>query len=152
MSRRENYIDWDTFFMNTAILASMRSKDPSTQVGACIVNQQKLVVGIGYNGFVNGMSDELHSWNSPEKHDYVLHAEVNAILNKNMQTLDGCTLYSTLFPCNNCSKIIVQSGIKKVLYLNYREDLASIKIFETTGVKYEKLDLKHKIILNEYSK
>jgi dCMP deaminase len=138
--------------MNTAILASMRSKDPSTQVGACIVNEKNLVISIGYNGFVNGLSDELLSWESPEKHEYVLHAEVNAILNKNMQTLDGCVLYSTLFPCNNCAKIIVQSGIKKILYLNYREDIASIKIFEMTGIIYEKLALKHKIILSDISK
>lgn len=135
MDKRQDYISWDEYFMSVAILSSMRSKDPNTQVGACIVSPQKKIVGTGYNGFPIGCSDEDLPWkregNALEtKYMYVCHAELNAILNSTKQ-LEGCTLYVGLFPCNECAKAIIQSGIKTVVYM---ED----KYAETDGVKASK--------------
>lgn len=143
MSKRDNYIDWDTYFMGVAMLSSMRSKDPNTQVGACIVNPEKRIVGIGYNGFPYGCEDDEFPWqNTGEfidtKYPYVVHAEPNAILNSTT-SLKNCTLYVTLFPCHECSKLIIQSGIKHIVYLEDKycdtpSDVAAKKMLKAAGV------------------
>ena len=118
--KRKSVLSWDDYFMGIAHLSAMRSKDPSTQVGACIVTPAKRVVGIGYNGFPSGIDDDHFPWIEHEQYDeskyaYVVHAELNAILNAT-QKLDGCTMYVSLFPCNECAKAIIQSGIKELVY------------------------------------
>lgn len=119
--KRNNYITWDSYFMGVAMLASMRSKDPNTQVGACITTRDNIIVGIGYNGMPRGCSDDEMPWEREAdsmldtKYPYVCHAELNAILNSKV-SLKDCVLYVTLFPCNECAKAIIQSGIKKIIY------------------------------------
>lgn len=120
MSKRKNSISWDSYFMGLAHLSALRSKDPSTQVGAAIVNEKNKIVGIGYNGFPSGLDDDLYPWAREgdfvdTKYAYVVHAELNAILNAT-SNLEGCSIYVSLFPCNECAKAIVQSGIKTVVY------------------------------------
>ncbi|MGD1815464.1 MAG: deoxycytidylate deaminase [Pleomorphochaeta sp.] len=149
MSKRSDYISWDEYFMGLAVLSSMRSKDPSTQVGACIVNRNKKIVGIGYNGFPIGCSDDNLPWERTgdwldTKYPYVCHAELNAILNSVSRDLSGCTIYVGLFPCNECAKAIIQSGIKKVVYLSDKYEksdntIASKKMFDASGIEYVKL-------------
>lgn len=147
-SARQDAISWDDYFMSVAFLSSMRSKDPSTQVGACIVNEEKRIVGIGYNGFPRGCSDDALPWarhsesgNELEtKYPYVCHAEVNAILNKNSADVQGCSLYVGLFPCNECAKMIIQSGIREVVFLSdkYKTSnsmIASRKLFNMAKIK-----------------
>ena len=146
---RKSYIDWPTYFMGIAYLSAMRSKDPKTQVGACIVNSKKRIVGIGYNGFPYGCSDESFPWGKSEeliesKHAYVVHAELNAILNAQGDISD-CELYVTHFPCHECAKAIIQSGIKKVYYAsNERTEKettkAAQKMFKAAKITYDKLD------------
>ncbi len=132
-SGRKDYISWDDYFMGVAVLSSMRSKDPSTQVGACIVDPDKKIVGTGYNGAPRGIEDDSFPWAREgdfleTKYAYVCHAELNAILNSTKENLKGCTLYVALFPCNECAKAIIQSGIKKVVYLSdkYKDTPAHI--------------------------
>lgn len=148
--KSNNYISWDEYFMGVALLSSMRSKDPNTKVGACIVNKKKRIVGIGYNGFPYGCSDDEFPWinNSKEflenKYPYVVHAEPNAILNAN-SSLENCTLYVSLFPCNECAKLIIQSGIKEIIYMDDKydgtpSDIASKKMLDAAGIKYRKID------------
>lgn len=120
MTKRQDSISWDSYFMGLAHLSALRSKDPSTQVGAAIVNQNNKIVGIGYNGFPIGLDDDLYPWAregsfTQTKYAYVVHAELNAILNAT-SSLEGCSIYVSLFPCNECAKAIVQSGIKTVVY------------------------------------
>lgn len=132
--------------MSIAMLSAMRSKDPSTQVGACIVNSEKRILSMGYNGMPKHCSDDEFPWNrdgSPlsSKYLFVCHAELNAILNCNSGSVKGCTVYSTLFPCNECAKAIIQSGIAEVVYMSdkYSESdsvLASKRMFDTAGIKY----------------
>lgn len=132
--------------MSIAMLSAMRSKDPSTQVGACIVNSEKRILSMGYNGMPKHCSDDEFPWDrdgSPltSKYLFVCHAELNAILNCNSGSVKGCTVYSTLFPCNECAKAIIQSGIAEVVYMSdkYSESdsvLASKRMFDTAGVKY----------------
>src|SRR4030042_2713671 len=108
--KRQDYISWDEYFMGIALLSAMRSKDPATQVGACIINAKKRVVGIGYNGLPNGISDDEMPWGVREgnyaetKYAYSTHAELNAILNKGLADLTDCKLYSTVYPCNECAQ------------------------------------------------
>lgn len=122
--KRTDYISWNDYFMGIAILSAHRSKDPNSQVGACIVNNQNKVVGMGYNGFPIGCNDDDLPWKreschpNETKYPYVCHAELNAIMNKNIADLTGCTIYTTLFPCNECTKLIIQSGIDKIVYLS----------------------------------
>uniref|UniRef100_T1J3X7 Probable deoxycytidylate deaminase n=1 Tax=Strigamia maritima TaxID=126957 RepID=T1J3X7_STRMM len=122
--KRSNYLSWEDYFMANALLSSNRSKDPNTQVGACIVNKDLKIVGIGYNGMPKGCDDDDLPWGKnpanplADKHLYVCHAEMNAIMNKNSSDVENCTLYVTLFPCNQCAKIIIQSGIKEVVYMS----------------------------------
>lgn len=147
--KRTDYISWDKYFMGIAILSAMRSKDPSTQVGACIVNKNKRIVGIGYNGMPIGCEDDLFPWAREgnlldTKYPYVVHAEPNAILNSN-SSLEGCTIYVTLFPCNECSKLIIQSGIKEVVYMDDKyngteTDLAAKKMLDSAHIVYRKVD------------
>ena len=142
---RENYIDWDSYFMGIALLSSMRSKDPNTQVGACIVNEDKRIVGVGYNGLPKGCEDTDFPWEREgdfleTKYPYVCHAELNAILNS-IKSLKDCIIYVALFPCNECSKAIIQSGIKEIVYLSDKYDgtdtnRASKKMLDSAGVKY----------------
>lgn len=118
--KRSDVLTWDEYFMGLAHLSARRSKDPSTQVGACIVSHQHRVVGIGYNGFPNGCSDDEFPWAregefAETKYPFVVHAELNAILNST-QSLQGCTIYVSLFPCNECAKAIIQSGISRIVY------------------------------------
>ncbi len=157
MNKSKDYISWDEYFMGVALLSSMRSKDPNTKVGACIVNPNKRIVGIGYNGFPHGCSDDVFPWNRDgnfldTKYPYVVHAEPNAILNST-SNLTGATLYVTLFPCNECAKLIIQCGIKEIVYISKKyEDTdsfkASLKMFEAAGLttrqmKSPKLTLKY---------
>lgn len=146
MSKRKNFISWDEYFMGIAVNSAMRSKDPSTQVGAVIVNQEQKVVSIGYNGMPSGLHDDALPWTAGEglnsKYLYVAHAELNAILNaKDGSALKSCKVYVTLFPCNECAKAIIQSGIKEIIYQDdkYHDDLifqASRKMLDMAGVKY----------------
>ncbi len=140
-------INWDEYFMGIALLSSKRSKDPSTKVGACIVDNDNKVVSIGYNGMPKGLDEDKLSWNKNEgldsKYLYVCHAEFNAILNtRNGSSLKGCTVYVTLFPCNECAKAIIQTGIKKIVYLDDKYHLtintqASRKMLELAGIELE---------------
>ncbi|CAG4976362.1 unnamed protein product [Colias eurytheme] len=145
--KREDYIEWTEYFMAMAFLAAKRSKDPHFQVGACVVNKENKIVGIGYNGMPIGCSDDQFPWgkNTPSPLDskslYVCHAEMNAILNKNSADVKDCTIYVGLFPCNECAKIIIQSGISEVVYLSHKgwdkpKYAASKIMFDAVGVKY----------------
>ncbi|MCC8192909.1 MAG: dCMP deaminase family protein [Ruminococcus sp.] len=144
--KRTDYISWDEYFMGVAMLSAMRSKDSNTQVGACIVSQENKIISVGYNGMPTGCDDDEMPWaregNPLEtKYPFVCHAELNAILNRQAVSLDGSRIYVTLFPCNECAKAIIQSGIKEVIYFDnkYADSdgvKASIKMFEMTGVKY----------------
>lgn len=121
--KREGYISWDEYFMGVALLAAERSKDPNTQVGACIVDEDNRIVSTGYNGFPYGCSDDEYPWSregdTPEtKYPYVVHAELNAILNARGRNVAGTRIYVALFPCNECAKAIIQSGIREVVYLS----------------------------------
>lgn len=144
--KREQYLSWDEYFMGIALLSSMRSKDPSTQVGACIVNPDKRILSMGYNGMPRCCSDDEYPWDKNDdplesKYLYVCHAELNAILNCERGNVRGCTVYTTLFPCNECAKAIIQSGISEVVYMadKYADSdsvRASKRMFDTAGVKY----------------
>lgn len=158
MSKREDYLSWDEYFMGIAFLSGMRSKDPLTQVGACIIDEDKKIIGIGYNGFPMGSSDDTMPWGREgdfleTKYPYVVHAELNAILNS-IKSLKNSTIYVTHFPCNECAKAIVQSGIKKVVYFSDKhKDLettkASKKILENANVEISHINLdKEKIVIN----
>lgn len=148
---RKDYINWDDYFMGIAILSSMRSKDPNTQVGACIVNDDKRIVGVGYNGLPKGCEDADFPWEREgdfldTKYPYVCHAELNAILNST-KSLKNCTIYVALFPCNECAKAIIQSGIREIVYLSDKYvktdvNIASKKLLDTAGVKYRRLETK----------
>jgi len=123
MSKRSDYLSWDEYFMAVALLSAERSKDPNTQVGACIANDQNKIVGVGYNGFPIGCSDDELPWDRhgdflATKYPYVCHAELNAVLNAISTDLRGCRIYVGLFPCNECTKVIIQSGISEIVYLS----------------------------------
>ncbi|MDO5330507.1 MAG: dCMP deaminase family protein [Bacillota bacterium] len=143
---RKDVLNWDEYFMGIAHLSALKSKDPSTQVGACIVGPDKKVVSIGYNGMPRGVDDNAIPWGHGEgledKYLYVCHAEFNAILNTRDGTaLNGCSVYVTLFPCNECAKAIIQTGIKEIIYDEdkYHDHLdatASRRILDMAGVKY----------------
>lgn len=150
MPKRDEYISWDEYFMGIAALSAKRSKDPNTQVGACIVNDSRRIMSVGYNGFPTGCNDDLFPWDRAgeeleTKYPYVCHAELNAILNHRGTSLEGCRIYVTLFPCNECAKAIIQSGIKEVVYLSDKyassmATLASKKMFDAAGVKLIRLN------------
>ena len=145
MPKRSDYISWDECFMRMAHVISQRSKDPSTQAGAVIVDAHNVILGLGYNGFPRGLSDEEFPWDRAggfleTKYAYVVHAEENAIYNSNART-SGCKLYCTLFPCNECAKTLIQNGITEIVYESdkyHDEDIwkASRRMFDAAGVKY----------------
>lgn len=144
MAKRKDYISWDEYFMGVAILAAQRSKDPNTQVGACIVSDDNKILSIGYNGMPCGCNDDDFSWErdveADNKYFYIVHSELNAILNYRGGSLDGSKIYVTLFPCNECAKAIIQSGIKEVIYWqdiykDTREVKASKRMLRTAGVQ-----------------
>lgn len=149
MRKRTDYLTWDEYFMGVALMSAQRSKDPNTQVGACIVNQKKKIVGVGYNGFPIGCSDDELPWDREgsfleTKYPYVCHAELNAVLNSISSDLCGCSIYVALFPCNECAKVIIQSGIGEVVFLSdkYADTdsvKASKKMFDQSGVTYRRL-------------
>jgi dCMP deaminase len=150
MSKRLNYISWDEYFMGIALLSAQRSKDPSTQVGACIVNQRNKIVGAGYNGLPAGCDDDQFPWHREgnlldTKYPYVCHAELNAILNNIGIDLHGCRLYTSLFPCNECAKAIVQAGIVEVVYLSNKYadsevNIASRKMLDAAGITCRRME------------
>ena len=156
MGKRTDYITWDEYFMGVALLSGRRSKDPNTQVGACIVNGQNKIVGAGYNGLPIGCSDDDYPWNKTgsflqTKYPFVCHAELNAILNNIGIDLLGCRIYSALFPCNECSKAIIQAGIREVIYLSDKYagtdvSIASKRMLDTAGVSYRKVEVQRKNI------
>ena len=153
MEKRSNYIGWDAYFMGVAELSAKRSKDPNTQVGACIVSKDKKILSVGYNGAPNGYNDEILPWDREgsfidTKYAYVCHAELNAILNSNAD-LRGTTLYVDLFPCNECAKAIIQAGIRRVIYLDDKYNgtdgnIVAKKMLDECGVAYEKFEPKQK--------
>lgn len=154
---RKGYLSWDEYFMAIAKLTAMRSKDPNTQVGACIVSKDNRILSIGYNGTPNGYSDNVFPWDREgeplnTKYLYVCHAELNAILNfrGGRKDLEDSKIYVDLFPCNECAKAIIQSGIKEVIYLcdKYSDTdsvKASKKMFDVCGVKYHNIKLNREI-------
>ena len=157
--KRSQYISWDEYFMGVALLASQRSKDPSTQVGACIIDTSKRILSTGYNGFPDGCDDDVFPWSREgatvcdTKYPYVVHAELNAILNAHGSNLRGAVIYVDLFPCNECAKAIIQTGIAEVVYLSDKygeQDLykASRKMLLAAGVKLRQLDSHHKLVLD----
>ncbi len=161
VGKRKDYLSWDDYFMGIALMASKRSKDPSTQVGACIVDEHNVIVGTGYNGFPIGCSDDVLPWSREGstldvKYTYVCHAELNAILNSSKKSLRGCKIYVPLFPCNECAKAIIQSGIKEVIYLSDKySNLDSFKaskiMFNQSGVSFRELKPESKTIVIDFS-
>ncbi len=149
MDKRENTLTWDEYFMGLAHLSALRSKDPNTQVGAAIVDENHRVVSVGYNGFPKGCSDDEFPWSREggvlsSKYAFVVHAELNAILNS-PRLVSGCTIYVSLFPCNECAKAIIQSGIKKIVYesdkyAHTETTQASKKMLEAAGVELVQLE------------
>ena len=154
--KRSDYISWDEYFMGIALLAARRSKDPSTQVGACIVSEDNIIISTGYNGMPKGCSDDDFPWDregEQTKYPYVVHAELNAILNANGRDLRGSRVYVALFPCNECAKAIIQSGIKEVIYLSdkYADTMgnfASKRMLDAAGVRYSamKTDIRELVL------
>jgi dCMP deaminase len=151
IKKRNGYISWDEYFMGVALLSAKRSKDPSTQVGACIVNEKNKIVGAGYNGLPIGCDDDDFPWEKQgdflhTKYPYICHAELNAILNNIGMDLKGCKIYTALFPCNECTKAIIQSGINEVIFLSDKYEgsdifKASKVMLDKAGVGYRKVKL-----------
>ena len=150
--KREDYIGWDQYFMGVAMLSAQRSKDPNTQVGACIVSKDKKILSLGYNGAPTGYNDEHMPWDREgdfinTKYAYVCHAELNAILNNKGSLLEGSTIYVDLFPCNECAKAIIQSGIKEIVYKSDKynstdSNIVAKKMLDYCGVTYRKYEEK----------
>ena len=144
--KRGGYISWDEYFMGVAYLSAMRSKDPNSQVGACIVSDDNKILSMGYNGFPKGCSDDVFPWDREgdeldTKYFYVTHSELNAILNYRGGSLDGAKIYVTMFPCNECAKAIIQAGIRTVVYDCNKYDgtpavTASKRMLDAAGVRY----------------
>ena len=158
-NKRNDYIGWDDYFMGVSLLAADRSKDPSTQVGACIVSDDNRILSTGYNGFPQGCSDDDFPWNRDEslgetKYNFVVHAELNAILNAGGKSLVGSRIFVSLFPCHECAKAIIQAGVKEVVYLSDKyngteSDNASKRMLNAAGVKLTKMKpTKAQIVLN----
>lgn len=158
--KRKDYISWDEYFMGVALLAAKRSKDPNTQVGACIVDSDNIILSTGYNGFPYGCSDDDFPWareGKDTKYSYVVHAELNAILNARGKVLKGAKLYVDLFPCNECAKAIIQSGISEVVYLynKYPDSpatIASQRMLSSAGLKVRQLNTDVDSILLDFNK
>ena len=148
--KRTDYISWDEYFMGVAVMSGMRSKDPNTQVGACIVSGDNKILSMGYNGFPAGCSDDVFPWNRDgdpleNKYFYTTHSELNAILNYRGGSLEGSKLYVSLFPCNECAKAIIQAGIREIIYdsdkyANTPSVIASKRMLDASGVRYHKYE------------
>ena len=146
--KRQGYLSWDEYFMGVAMLSGMRSKDPHSQVGACIVSEDNKILSMGYNGFPKGCSDDEFPWGREgdpldTKYLYVTHSELNAILNYRGGSLEGAKLYVSLFPCNECAKAIIQAGIRTIVYdcdkyADTPSVIASKKMLDAAGVRYYK--------------
>lgn len=151
MDQRNDYLSWDAYFMGIALLSAQRSKDPGTQVGACIVGPDRKILSVGYNGMPTGCNDDVMPWSREgapmdTKYLYVCHAELNAILNYGGGSIRGATVYCTLFPCNECAKALIQSGVKRVVYLSDKyADLdsyrASKMMFKLAGVAFDQYEM-----------
>lgn len=151
--KRRDVISWDEFFMRVALAAAMRSKDPNTQVGACIADTNHRILSVGYNGTPVAINDDDFPWGASDdplmdKHSYVVHAEANAILNYrgSLKDVQGATVYVTLFPCHECAKMLVQAGIGEVVYLDdkYHDTQGAAvarRVFDTCGVRYRQIGL-----------
>lgn len=159
MPKRADYISWDEYFMGISLLSCCRSKDPNTQVGACIVNSENRIMSVGYNGFPKGCSDDEYPWErsgedqNETKYPFVCHAELNAILNAGGNSLKGCKIYVALFPCNECAKAIIQSGINEVIYISdkYADSAATIaskRMLASAGVKLTPFKSNKKITIS----
>ncbi len=156
--KREGYLSWDECFMQMAHLIAQRSKDPSTQAGSVIVNKDNIIVGLGYNGFPRGIDDDELPWSRKggfldTKYAYVVHAEENAVYNSNSNT-HGCKIYTTLFPCNECAKTIIQNGITEIIYASdkyHDEDIwkASRKLLDAANVKCREYAPEYTLELNK---
>ncbi len=155
--KRQDYLSWDQYFMGIAKLSSMRSKDPNTSVGACIVGKDNKILSVGYNGMPQGCSDDEYPWERENsdpletKYLYVCHAELNALLNYTGTNLDGAKVYTTLFPCNECTKALIQSGIREVIYgedkyANTASVIAAKKMMASSGVTYRQYENLHNTI------
>ena len=161
MGKRTDYLSWDEYFMGVALLSARRSKDPNTQVGACIVNPKNKIVGVGYNGLPTGCPDDEFPWSREgdfldTKYPYICHAELNAVINKISADLYDCRLYVALFPCNECAKVIIQAGITEVIYLSdkYAQTdtvKASRRMFQAAGVRWRQLAVKRKSLSLSFS-
>ena len=157
--KRSGYLNWDEYFMGVAMLSAGRSKDPGTQVGACIVNENNRIMSVGYNGMPAGCSDDSYPWDREgdalkTKYLYVCHAELNAILNFRGGTLEGCKIYTTLFPCNECAKALIQSGISEILYMQDKYSdtdsvIASKMMMKSAGVIFRKYEMGNKNVTLE---
>lgn len=156
--KREEYFTWDETFMHMCHVIAQRSKDPSTQNGACIVNKKNIILGFGYNGFPRGCSDDTLPWEREGefcdiKYPYVVHAEENAVLNA-AGDIEGSKLYCTLFPCNECSKVIIQKGIKEIIYESdkyhdQKEWIASRRMLDLAGIKSRQYVSENKLIFEK---
>lgn len=151
--KREKYLSWDEYFMAVALLSAQRSKDPNTQVGACVANDQNKIVGVGYNGFPWGCSDDELPWERQgkfldTKYPYVCHAELNAVLNSISTDLRNCRIYVGLFPCNECTKVIIQAGISEIIFLSDKYSntdqvkAAKIMLDKCPRITYRRLETK----------
>ena len=159
--KRSDYITWDQYFMGIAIMSANRSKDPNTQVGACIVDQDNRILTVGYNGMPSGCNDDEMPWDREgegmaSKYFFVCHAELNAILNYRGGSLEGAKMYVTLFPCNECAKAIIQSGVKEVYYLSdkYADTLATMaskRMMDSAGVRYIQMRTEIKSITLDFT-
>ncbi len=157
--KRSGYLNWDEYFMGVAMLSAGRSKDPGTQVGACIVNENNRIMSVGYNGMPAGCSDDSYPWDREgdslkTKYLYVCHAELNAILNFRGGTLEGCKIYTTLFPCNECAKALIQSGISEIIYMQDKYSdtdsvIASKMMMKSAGVTFRKYEMGNKNVTLE---
>lgn len=156
--KRKDYISWNEYFMGVAILSAQRSKDPNSQVGCCFVSQDNRIISMGYNGFPNGISDDEFPWDRDgdeldTKYLYVCHSELNAILNTNSD-LKNSTLYVTMFPCNECTKAIIQKGVKRIVYLEDKypdspSTISSKRMLNKVGIIVEKYKLNgRKVVLD----
>ncbi len=159
--KRSGYLSWDEYFMGVALLSAQRSKDPNTQVGACIVNPKNKIVGVGYNGLPTGCSDDEFPWDREgeyleTKYPYVCHAELNAVINKISADLYDCRLYVALFPCNECAKVLIQAGVKEVIYLSDRyaetdQVRAAKRLFRAAGVLCRRLTARTATVTLRYA-
>ena len=155
--KRTDCLSWDEYFMAVALLSGQRSKDPNTRVGACVADSDNKIVGVGYNGFPWGCSDDELPWNREgayldTKYPYVCHAELNAVLNATSRNLSGCRIYVALFPCNECTKVIIQSGIEEIIYLSDKyKDTDSVRaskiMLEKSGIGYRQFKTERKNVL-----